>query len=540
MDSINVTDIWKDYQRGRDYLNSINLFDRVETCFNMVNGDQWKGLKYGKERPPQLNILLPIMKSSTALVGQNVMNIEFTSMNYGAGREHLLEVTEMLNSHAKKTWERLKMDKLNWEILQDAYISGNSAYWFYDDANAAEGKIMVETLDTTNIMLGDEQQPDIQKQPYILVVQRKHIEDVKKLAKSCGIDEHDINSIIADSDTELQINGENEVRGSQKVTVIAKLWKKDGIVHIMRATKTVVIQPETAVDGIKRYPIAMYTWKPRKGLARGDGDIWDKIPNQISINKSLFRMEQAVKNSAYPIKAYNRDLMEDSQVAKLNQPGAAVAIKGNAGTIGNAIGYLQPANISPYAKTYWRDLITLTRELSGSGDNLENVNPEQASGAAIQAVMDAKLLNVNMQVAAFRQFVEDIAWIWYEMFAAYNPNGLDVVVETEQGEEVQKISQTDLLALNVDIKVDALPSTATHSAIKDSQLRSLLENGIISFEEYVSALADDSTMPVEAFKKIVDGRQKMEQIQQLVQAQQAQIAQYQQILGGMTNEMQTV
>ena len=104
MDSINVTDIWKDYQRGRDYLNSINLFDRVETCFNMVNGDQWKGLKYGKERPPQLNILLPIMKSSTALVGQNVMNIEFTSMNYGEGRQHLLEVTEMLNSHAKKTW----------------------------------------------------------------------------------------------------------------------------------------------------------------------------------------------------------------------------------------------------------------------------------------------------------------------------------------------------------------------------------------------------------------------------------------------------
>ncbi|MBP0980257.1 MAG: hypothetical protein J6Q18_01700, partial [Oscillospiraceae bacterium] len=486
------------------------------------------------------NILLPIMKASTALVGQNVMNIEFTSMNYGAGRENLLKVADMLTEHAKKTWERLKMDKLNWEILQDAYIAGNSAYWFYDDANVAEGRIMVETLDTTNIMLGDEQQPDIQKQPYILIVQRKHIEDVKNLARNCGIDEHDINNIVADSDTELQINGENEVRGSQKVTVIAKLWKKDGIVHIMRATKTVVIQPETPIDGIKRYPIAMYTWKPRKGLARGDGDIWDKIPNQISINKSLFRLEQAVKNSAYPIKAYNRDLMDNNQVAKLNQPGAAVAVKGNAGTIANAVGYLQPANISPYAQSYWQDLITLTRDLSGAGDNLENVNPEQASGASIQAALDAKLLNVNMQVAAYRQFVEDIAWIWYEMYAAYNPNGLDVVIDGEKGEEVWTIPQMDLLALKVDIKVDALPSTATHSAIKDSQLRSLLENGIISFEEYVSALADDSTMPVEAFKKIVEGRQQMQQIQQLVQAQQAQIAQYQQLLGGYTNEMQTV
>jgi hypothetical protein len=38
----------------------------------------------------------------------------------------------------------------------------------------------------------------------------------------------------------------------------------------------------------------------------------------------------------------------------------------------------------------------------------------------------------------------------------------------------------------------------------------------------------------------VEGRQQMAQIQQLVQTQQAQIAQYQQILGGYSNEMQTV
>lgn len=530
---LDITDIWKDYQRGRDYLNSINLFDRVETCFNMVNGDQWKGLKYGKERPPQLNILLPIMKSSTALVGQNIMSIEYISQNYGENRQNLLAVCKHLNDHAKKVWERLKMDKLNWEILQDAFISGNSAYWFYDDAASAEGKIMVETLDTTNILLGDEQQQDIQKQPYILIVQRKQIEEVKKLAASFGVDEHDINNIVSDSDTELQINGDNEVRGSQKVTVIAKLWKKDGIVHIMRATKTVVIQPETAIEGITRYPVAMYVWKPRKGLARGDGDIWDKIPNQISINKSLFRMEQAVKNSSYPIKAYNRDLLDSNQVAKLNQPGAAIAVKGGAENIAGAVGYLQPASISPYAKSYWQDLITLTRDLSGAGDNLENVNPEQASGASIQAAMEAKQLNVNMQVAAYKQFVEDIAWIWYEMFVAYNPNGLNVVVETEMGEMPVNIPQLELKALKVDIKTDALPSTATQAAIKDAQLKSLLDSGVITFEEYVSSLAEDSQMPVEAFRKIVQQRAQQAQIQQEQQMQQ-------QMMGGAPDAMQSM
>ena len=57
MADLQVTDIWHDYQMGRDYLDSVNLFTKVETCHNFMNGDQWAGLKYGTERPPSLNIL---------------------------------------------------------------------------------------------------------------------------------------------------------------------------------------------------------------------------------------------------------------------------------------------------------------------------------------------------------------------------------------------------------------------------------------------------------------------------------------------------
>ena len=320
-------------------------------------------------------------------------------------------------------------------------------------------------------------------------------------------EEGEIKNILPDSDTETQINGKTEVSGTEKATVIVKLWKQDGTVHIMRGTKTVIIQPDTVLEGLTRYPVAMYIWKPRKGMARGDGDIWDKVPNQISINKSLFRMEQAVKNSAYPIKIYKKELMHENQLSKLNQPGASIAIKGMGEMpVNSIVSYLQPAAISPFAQSYWQDLITLTKGLSGSGDTLENVDPEQASGAAIQAVMDAKMLNVNMQTAAYRQFVEDIAWIWYEMFVAYNPNGIQLIEETPQGAVKTHISQQEMKGLKVDIRVDALPGSQTHAAIKDSQLKSLLDKGIITFEEYVSALAQDSQMPVEAFRKIVENR----------------------------------
>jgi len=511
-----ITDIWKDYQAGRNYLDSINLFTKVETCHNFVNGDQWKGLKYGKERPPQLNILLPIMKSSTALVGQNLMTIQYTSMNYGSNRKTLLDVCDKLNGWAAKQWERLKMDKYSWDILQDAFIGGDAFIYFYDDASAENGKILSEVIDTTNIMLGDEQQPDIQQQPYILIVQRKNIEDIKRMARKNGINEEEIASILPDSDTDHQINGETEVKNDKKLTVIAKFWKKDGAVHVMRATKTVVIQPDTAIEGLTRYPIAKYTWKPRKGLARGDGDIWDKIPNQISINKSLFRLEQSVRSGAYPIKVYRQNAISPGQVAKLEQPGRSIALNGSSDMpVSNIIQYLNPASISPHAVSYWQTLISLTKELAGAGDNLENVNPEQASGTAIQAALEAKSLNVNMQVAAFKQFVEDVAWIWYELMVAYNPNGL--VIENDEPDEQNKytyvIPTTLLKTLDVDIKVDVVHSGNTYAAIKDAQIKALFDAQHITFEEYVDALGEDSTMPKEAFKKIIEDRKRAQERQ---------------------------
>lgn len=509
---MDAAQIWKEYQKGREYLSGINLFNKTEQCFNFVNGDQWNGLKYGAgERPPQLNILEPIMKNAVSLVGQNVMDIQYTSMNYGRQRKMLLGVCELLTDEAKKLWERLKMDTVGWNVLQDAFIAGDAFLYFYDDINAEDGRILCEPLISTNVMLADEQQPDIQKQKYVLIVQRKTVDEAKEMAREYGLPEDEISNIVADNDTELQVNGKTEVDKNSKLLVIAKLWKQDGVVHIARATRTVLIQPDTVINGMTRYPVAKFSWKVRKGLARGDGDIWDKIPNQISINKALFRLEQAIKASAYPVKAYREKALTPEQVKKLNQPGRAIAVSGNPmESLNNLLTYIQPANISPQAASYWQELIKLTRELAGAGDNLENVNPEQASGEAIRKALEAKEINVNNQVAAYRQFIEDIAWIWFEMTVAYNPNGLTIHFDQpdEYGQYSMVIPVWMLQGLDVDIKVDAIPSSHTHKAIKDSQLKDLLNAGMITFEEYVDSLGDDSTMPVEMLRKIIQARRE--------------------------------
>ncbi len=505
-----ITDIWKDYAKGRAYLDSVNLFSKTETCHNFVNGDQWNGLKYAGERPPQLNILLPMMRSNTAVVGQHTMTIQYTSLNYGTRRSELLAVCDKLNHYARKLWEKLKMDKLMWDVLEDAYIAGDSFIYFYDDDSSPGANLLCQTIDTTNIMLADEHETDLQRQPYILIARRKDIGRVKQMARSFGAGEEEIAKILPDTDEKLQLNGKKQVDKNRKVTLVAKMWKENGNVHIMRAVRNRVIQPDTRITGMTLYPIAQYTWKQRKGLARGDGDVWDKIPNQISINKSLYRLEQAVKNAAYPIKVYRGSAVTPQQAAKLNQPGRSISLQGAADRpLANTIGFLRPGAISSYATSYWQDLITLTRSLSGGGENLENINPENTSGVAIQRAMEIKNMWINRQLSAYRQFAEDIARIWFDMAVAYNPGGLAVQTEKPDGTvETQHIPTALLKALNVDIKVEVASASETLAAMKDMQLKDFLDRGQITFAEYVSSLGADSTMPVENFKRILAQRQE--------------------------------
>ena len=236
-----VTEIWKLYQMGLSYLRKKNIPERTRKCFQFTEGDQWEGLKSGAERPAQLNILHPIMKNATALVGQNNMTIHYSSMNYEPEIRHTMEeICAKLNQYAARVWERTKMDHFCWNVLQDAYICGDSFTYFYDDA----GEIACEMLNNVNVMLADEQNDDIQKQPYLLITRRSYVDQIKKEARANGISEDDISLIMPDeAEEEAVFSGQDdEVQNGQKCMTVTKLWKKDGVVHIARATRRVTFE----------------------------------------------------------------------------------------------------------------------------------------------------------------------------------------------------------------------------------------------------------------------------------------------------------
>ena len=132
--------------------------------------------------------------------------------------------------------------------------------------------------------------------------------------------------------------------------------------------------------------------------------------------------------------------------------------------------------MSPDARQLSEELVSQTRELAGAGNAaLGQVNPEQASGAAIIAARDQAALPLNEQIADFRQFIEDVAAIWFELWAVYAPVPL--------GLPPWQISAEELGKLRVEIRIDVAPDGPLSHYAQEQALEKLFDRGAISFEE---------------------------------------------------------
>jgi hypothetical protein len=525
--------IFRQYERGKDYLQRFDYYTKAEESYRYYNGDQWNGLKVAGEKPPSLNILAPIVDYKVATVAQNGMSINYSTMNFDELYAVANQVSDKLNNHAMKTWERLKLDQLVWKYICEAAVTGDSFVYFYEK----NGLVELSGVDATNVFFADEQEQNLQEQKYIIISQRIFVSEVIREARKNGTEESDIAMIMPDDDVAFEIGDKAKEEIAQddedgKCLCLLKMWKEDGFVHFVRSTKNVIYQKDTVIDKMTLYPIAHLRWKEEKGSARGIGEVYSRIPNQIEINKTLARNLACIKQTAYPHVVYNKEKITQDAVKKLSTVGSAIAV-GDKTTdnVTNIIGYMEPAQINPAAISIVQELMTTTRELAGAGEALTgNINPEQASGAAIIAVRDASALPLNNQTAAFKQFAEDIARIWYDMWVAYNPNGLEIVTQAKNeinGEmkPTTQIIPSELLSeLKIEVRIDISPSNPFSKFAKEQALSNLLTMQLISFEDYVDALDDDAAAPKDKLLQITQ-KQKLRaeaqlQAKQIVNNQQ--------------------
>ena len=505
------TKIWQKYEKCKDYLDKKGLVKKTERNWNFYIGNQWVGCNTGGEELPVINFISPIVRYKTAIVSQNSMTAKYSDIEE---RADLQPIYELLNQNFAKNWEKSKMDSKTWDIIKASCIQGDSyAYWGTDRTD-----IPPKILPNTAVLLGDENITELQEQPFIIIRERLEVEAVRRAAKANGIAK--IELIVGDDNANSN-NGVilNNDEVSNKVTSLLYMTKENGIVKVARSTSQCIYEPLHAIEGdvtgLHSYPICSMIWEPVPYNARGISEVAQMIPNQLEVNKTAARRAITVKLCAFPRIAYDSSTVQNPE--DLDTVGKPIEVSGGgAQSVAQQVAYLNATNISSDAKNLQDDLLQTTKDLAGASDYaMGNVNPEQASGQAIIAVRDSAQIPLNENVARFKQFVEDVALLWFDMWVAYHPEGINVTSINDMGEEVQTlIDQQQLQELKPTVRIDVSQDNQWTKLSEQQWLDNMFDRQQLSLEEYAELAPDNGSVPKGKLRAILSKREAMMKKQQ--------------------------
>lgn len=542
LQEIRETPIWGLYEKGRNYHRRVGIYTDTDRNYRFYNGNQWEGAKLGDVEPVQKNFIKSIVKYKVAVIHDNLYGIVYSSQNF-ENREFQREsgrYCDMLNAYASRVWERDQMDKKGRRVTKDAAINDEGIIYVNFDE---ETQMPVnEIVDKNDIYYGNENDDDIQNQPYILMRKRLPVVNAVELALSLGMSESEADLVcLGDNDVFEQSGEAAKEEVDDMATIVYKLYKKDGTVHYSVATRYADIVKDVDL-GIKLYPIAHFVWEEKKGSARGEGEVRFLIPNQIEVNRTEVRRVMTVKMQAYPQKV--ADIRKISNPSALDRVGITIKTNGQpVDDVRKIVGTIPPAQMSPDVVKLQEDLINVTRDLAGAGDTATGqVDPESASGRAILAVQQASQAPMTEQKESYKSFVEDLARIWLEYLVVYSADGINMeetVTDPSTGEEiiqVVNVPQSVLEQLQATVKIDITPKSVYDRFAQEQTIENLLIQGFFNaqrvseLEIYAKVLDDDSVAPKvkieEAIKYIKEQQQKIAMINAQAQVMQQRAQQF--------------
>lgn len=527
--------IFREYDSGRAYkagLGHRGLYEQSKINERFYVGDQWYGAQCGDDRPlVRHNVIKRIGDYKMALVGANPIAVSYTAegipsttaLQNQAGEEmaalsrgeaalDTLSEEERVNvlmaalsDYFRVTAERVGLDDIKEQALRNAYISGTGVvYTYWDDsirtglyADQARrvpimGDIACEVLDIENLYFGDPTLDDLQAQPYILAVQRRSVEELRREARRNRRSEEEIAAIVPDRDTASMAGdrAEAEPSDSAKATVITKFWKewdKDGSCRIKAAVvvKGAVIRGEWDTR-LRLYPFALFPWERRRSCSYGESEITYLIPNQIAINRMLTASVWAVMMLGMPLTLVNKSMIPYAHIT--NEPGQIIEVEsiGTGESIGNALGYVNPPSFSPAFDNNIASLIANTLTQSGANDAaLGDVRPDNTS--AIIALREAATLPMQTVQNRFYSFMEDVARIWAEFWV--NLYGArELKIEDKNGVWYLPFDGESCRDLLISVRVDVGAASLWSELQSVSTLDNLFSRQMITPLQYLERL----------------------------------------------------
>ena len=434
-----ITKAWQRYEQGRNYNSRLtpNQYDLVNTNIEFFAGNQWLHLNQTaamqKLPKPTFNIIKRVASLFVASLTSSAASISFDDLSYYAsnnlqagGEPGEDSGSTIATAEVQNLLEKFKMDYRIREALFDGAQTGDYCAHFYWDADAIpyggafgpyEGEIQMELVDGINVMFGNPNITDVEKQPYILIVGRDTIQNLEEERKAHSTDEGMIDA-DADYNDIAGVGGKTELEAdadSGKALYVYMYEKKNGTVHVTKATKSCTIY-EDIDTGLSRYPIAWGNWEKQKNQYHGRALVTGIIPNQIFINTMFAMVMRHLQLMGFPKTVYNADLISQWN----NEVGQAIGVRGlMPGQNISQVAYnLQPADMSNQIIMAIDKAVSYTKDCLGATDaQLGNVKPDNTS--ALMVLQNSAEVPLENTRAGVYEWLEDIGAILLDMMGTY-------------------------------------------------------------------------------------------------------------------------
>lgn len=438
---------WRYYEQGRAYNLGLrpSLYTVVNTNIEFFTGNQWLGLPQTRAMAalpkPVFNIIKRVASLFVAALTSGAVALRFDPLRYYDG-ENLndpeTDASAYATAEVENLFEKFRMDSRVREALFDGAQTGDYCAHFYWDPDAVpyggafgpyRGEICMELIDGVNVMFGNPNTPDVERQPYILIVGRDTVANLR--AERARHRKAEPESFIQpDSETDGQAGqgGSQELHGADEnekclfVYLYEKRAHRDPetgetvtTVFVTKATRTAVIY-ENVDTGLTRYPIAWGNWERQKNQYHGRALVTGIIPNQIFINSMFAMVMRHLQLMGFPKTVYNQDLIGQWN----NEVGQAIGVRGlqPGQSMGEVATNLQPADMSAQIIYAIDKAMAYTKECLGATDvQMGAAKPDNTSALMVlQSNAEIPLENTR---ALLYQWVEDVGAILLDMMGTY-------------------------------------------------------------------------------------------------------------------------
>lgn len=520
------TGIWKEVSRGKEYNDAVDLYETVKKNEAFFIGDQWRNLA---QKTPDLllvtiNFLQRVCNMFVAKVASDDFGANFTA--FVDGEEEAARM-RMISDQVEQVIELTDLKRQDKVHVRDACVDGDTCCYFWWDPDVptgqeAKGAIRTENVENMNVLFGNPYDSRVERQPYVILLLRKPVYEVKEEAAGNGIPEDQIIRIKPDEDHHLEEVGSN----NKLCTVAVKLWKeKDGSVWCVKSTQHCLVR-DAWDTGLKRYPIAWMSWDKVRNSYHGRSAITGLLPNQIALNTTYSSVLTQIRNTGF-----NKVVYSDA-IGKWNpSPSAAIKVNG-AIDVSKVATVLQGASVNPSIINVMDALMNLTRDNMGVSDaTMGNVKPNNAT--AIIALQNADNVPMELHRQEYYSFVEAQIRIIIDMMRAYYGTRTVMITmpDPRNGTATRVQTEFDFSTLtdeNYKVRVDVGTASYYSETLQVETLNNIFTSGVMDDPESFSLFLEvmpDKYVPHK--QKLMDFAKKkkseMDQQQEAAQNEQGQM-----------------